>query len=108
MGVGRASQRSFVARGRTLQGLDVQAEKVKGLWFDCEEWEEWEPEDDYWNEARSSRLFASQKGWGHDPENSHNGNTVGENLTPGFLLLTLKRPCPASSMSPIALPIVRA
>ena len=75
MGAGRASQRSFVARGRTLRGLDVQAEKVKGLWFDCEEWEGWEPEDDY---QVTGGKFEGRQQWDHRslPDTSGEDKTV--------------------------------
>jgi len=40
MDAGRASQHPYVVRGRALRDLNVYMEKVKGLWFDYEEWAE--------------------------------------------------------------------
>ena len=34
---------------------------MKGLWFDCEEWEEWEPEDNY---QVTGGKFEDRQQWG--------------------------------------------
>lgn len=89
MDAGRATQRySYVVRGHTLRWLNVQVEKVKGPWFDCGEWEEWGPEDDY---QVTEGKFGGRQQWDHRnlPDTGGEGKTVAggvevsENSGPG-------------------------
>ena len=60
--MGRVSQRSYVVRTRAFRQLNVYMEKVKELWLNCEEWVEWELEDDF---RVTEGKFGGRQQWDH-------------------------------------------
>ena len=68
-----------MVRGRTRRRVNVHAEKVKGLWFDCEVWAELGLEDDY--QVMKGKIEDRQQ-WDH----RNLLDTVGEDRMVGWRL----------------------
>ena len=59
---GRGSQHPYVVRSRAFREVNVQMEKVRELWFGCEEWAEWGLGDDY---QVTEGKFGGRQQWDH-------------------------------------------